>query len=277
MIVSNPQKPRMDGGIPGSNLDPSSKRQHPYGGYGMQLYEHEGPEGAQHITGSFSFASKLGLKLPNLAPDVEMAPMPTLPVVTAAPMEMVTEQPGPNEPKKKKYAKEAWPGKKPAHALFPMWNGLCSKTGCVYVLCHSIPCVKVGLVYRSVHIYMYEQSLSCVKTSSLPIYYSDILIVDTHTDVLIAKIDIVSGSFKVRTHSWFIGLSRTDRFILTPWRKPRVNDEELCIMTWTEKNNTNTIYDAAHDRLELFFGGGGLHLYTLTWNNIITKGGIRVL
>lgn len=113
------KKPRMDGGMPGSSIDPSAKRQ-PFGGYGAQLYEHEGPD--QHLSGgSFSFASKIGLKLPNLAPDVEMAPIPSLPVVAPAPMELpVSEQPGPNEPKKKKYAKEAWPGKKPTPALFPV-------------------------------------------------------------------------------------------------------------------------------------------------------------
>nr|CAD7194067.1 unnamed protein product [Timema douglasi] len=62
-----------------------------------------------------SMASRLGLSLPNPAPEVEMAPPPMPP----------SAQPGPviagpeliHEPRKKKYAKEAWPGKKPMPAL----------------------------------------------------------------------------------------------------------------------------------------------------------------
>nr|CAD7425373.1 unnamed protein product [Timema monikensis] len=64
---------------------------------------------------SSAMASRLGLSLPNPAPEVEMAPPPMPP----------SAQPGPvivgpeliHEPRKKKYAKEAWPGKKPVPAL----------------------------------------------------------------------------------------------------------------------------------------------------------------
>nr|CAD7261868.1 unnamed protein product [Timema shepardi] len=64
---------------------------------------------------SSAMASRLGLSLPNPAPEVEMAPPPMPP----------SAQPGPviagpeliHEPRKKKYAKEAWPGKKPMPAL----------------------------------------------------------------------------------------------------------------------------------------------------------------
>ena len=63
-----------------------------------------------------SLSSKLGLPLPNPAPEIDMAP-PVLPPAanmsasSAANLEAQFEDP--DEPKKKKYAKEAWPGKKP--------------------------------------------------------------------------------------------------------------------------------------------------------------------
>ncbi|GLH08615.1 Nuclear inhibitor of protein phosphatase [Gryllus bimaculatus] len=68
---------------------------------------------------SSSLASRLGLTLPNPAPEVEMAPPPLPPAplpgapgaVSAAAAELS------HEPKKKKYAKEAWPGKKPVPTL----------------------------------------------------------------------------------------------------------------------------------------------------------------
>ena len=66
---------------------------------------------------SSSLSAKLGIHLPNPAPDVDLN----------KPIEEVIEQPliGPieqlesnaNEPKKKKYAKEAWPGKKQTSLL----------------------------------------------------------------------------------------------------------------------------------------------------------------
>ncbi|KAF7708699.1 protein phosphatase 1, regulatory subunit 8b [Silurus meridionalis] len=60
-----------------------------------------------------------GLPLPNPAPEVDLAPGPPLPPVTLNP----TPVSGPyapeglSEPRKKKYAKEAWPGKKPTPSL----------------------------------------------------------------------------------------------------------------------------------------------------------------
>lgn len=71
---------------------------------------------------SGSIAAKLGLHMPNLAPDLEeeLEPVehvqPT--VINAAPGSgvMFTMEEVSKEPKKKKYAKEAWPGKKPTHS-----------------------------------------------------------------------------------------------------------------------------------------------------------------
>lgn len=64
-----------------------------------------------------SLTSRLGIALPNPAPEVEMTPNQ---IQAEAPH--VPEIPGPTEtrtmePKKKKYAKEAWPGKKPIPTL----------------------------------------------------------------------------------------------------------------------------------------------------------------
>ena len=61
-------------------------------------------------------SSTLGLMhAPNLAPDVDMAP----PMEELRPTAMLTHIPnmGVDLPKKKKYAKEAWPGKKPTPSL----------------------------------------------------------------------------------------------------------------------------------------------------------------
>lgn len=59
-----------------------------------------------------TLSNKLGLSLPNPAPDVEFS---TPAVVVSQPTQTVPiETVAVQEPKKKKYAKEAWPGKKPA-------------------------------------------------------------------------------------------------------------------------------------------------------------------
>ena len=75
----------------------------------------------------------LSMPLPNPAPDIDLAPPvpPVLPAAAsappAAPPSMAPPAAGPDgvqfdiedpdEPKKKKYAKEAWPGKKPMPSL----------------------------------------------------------------------------------------------------------------------------------------------------------------
>jgi nuclear inhibitor of protein phosphatase 1 len=71
------------------------------------------PSGNNPLLFSSALASRLGLALPNPAPEVDMAPAPLPPSVVpghgplaAAAAELT------HEPKKKKYAKEAWPGKK---------------------------------------------------------------------------------------------------------------------------------------------------------------------
>lgn len=74
----------------------------------------------QAVPSALSIAVKLGLRVPNLAPEVEtephvqVVPIQPTPLVNPAPR---VEVEGPSEPKKKKYAKEAWPGKKTVHSL----------------------------------------------------------------------------------------------------------------------------------------------------------------
>ncbi|KAK3761390.1 hypothetical protein RRG08_024257 [Elysia crispata] len=75
------------------------------------------------LANPLSMAAKLGLPVPNLAPEVDFH-SPTAPIAMATANSVSSgvgigaeDQPGPKEPKKKKYAKEAWPGKKPTHNL----------------------------------------------------------------------------------------------------------------------------------------------------------------
>ncbi|XP_075225247.1 nuclear inhibitor of protein phosphatase 1 isoform X1 [Lycorma delicatula] len=117
------KRQRVDGliGVVSSQSDDKSNRLKHFHHPTTQLYSDlPGPE-IQQSSGapstllfSSALASRLGLALPNPAPDVEMAPPP--PVVQ--PQELPADS-GPSlpEPKKKKYAKEAWPGKKPMPAL----------------------------------------------------------------------------------------------------------------------------------------------------------------
>ena len=64
--------------------------------------------------GTFSMASKLGIPIVNLAPDIEHEPVIEYPKIPVPSVEVENVS---REPKKKKYAKEAWPGKRPTHSL----------------------------------------------------------------------------------------------------------------------------------------------------------------
>lgn len=111
------QKPRTD--VPGSTgpslTDTITKRMQGFP-YTPGLYDE--PETGPGVG---SIAAKLGLKMPNLAPDLDTSePMlqPSLPVMDMRAAARESVEQNPSEPKKKKYAKEAWPGKKPTHSLF---------------------------------------------------------------------------------------------------------------------------------------------------------------
>lgn len=87
--------PLKAGGLYG-DLPPTSHESHPAGGTMMG-----------------------GLPLPNPAPEVDLAPEPPLPpiMLNPTPVSGPYMPEGLSEPRKKKYAKEAWPGKKPTPSL----------------------------------------------------------------------------------------------------------------------------------------------------------------
>ncbi|KAJ8334848.1 hypothetical protein SKAU_G00404870 [Synaphobranchus kaupii] len=80
---------------------------------------HEASTHPSAAQGGAAILGALPLPFPNPAPEVDLTPTTTQPPVTLNP----TPTPGPyapealNEPRKKKYAKEAWPGKKPTPSL----------------------------------------------------------------------------------------------------------------------------------------------------------------
>lgn len=117
----------MEGGLISLSEDthPTLKHMHPTS-MASQLYHDLPPEqfsspGTQNTMfspGLTSLTSRLGIALPNPAPEVEM----TTNQIQAEVAEPVSEAPSTVEgyllePKKKKYAKEAWPGKKPVPSL----------------------------------------------------------------------------------------------------------------------------------------------------------------
>lgn len=83
-----------------------------------QLYQDLPPEtnnsGFGNVSMYSSLSSKLGMVLPNPAPDVDMEQSYSQNVAFVPPQVQVSDS---MEPKKKKYAKEAWPGKKPTQSL----------------------------------------------------------------------------------------------------------------------------------------------------------------
>jgi len=125
------QKLRLDANAVGnmqSSLTESITRRlqnYPYsGGVLYDLYSGgntEPDESGEAMPSTFSIAAKLGLKLPNLAPDIAELDVPTdiavAPIHPAVGVEAGVMPAAPPEPKKKIYAKEAWPGKKPTHSF----------------------------------------------------------------------------------------------------------------------------------------------------------------
>lgn len=95
----------------------------PYAGAVHGLYDMEHVTAAAEAGDSVSsIAAKLGLKMPNLAPDLAEFEVPEDVESVAHPVVHVDSGAagagaGLLEPSKKKYAKEAWPGKKPVHSF----------------------------------------------------------------------------------------------------------------------------------------------------------------
>ncbi|KAH3849263.1 nuclear inhibitor of protein phosphatase 1-like [Dreissena polymorpha] len=108
------KKQKLESGLQqGSMTDNITKRLQSFS-YVHSLSDHH-PGAGLTAMGSFSMAAKLGVPLPNLAPDVDEEFV--VPTINVTPSVTLNVEEISKEPKKKKYAKEAWPGKKPAHAL----------------------------------------------------------------------------------------------------------------------------------------------------------------
>ena len=124
------QRAKMDETVT-SHTDAITKKLQSYSYATNQLYSDIPGAGLPNAGGvpafmdTYSMANKLGMSVPNLAPDVEMFDAqqqePDVTAVAAAPSAHAPVQfaaaeigPQPAEgPRKKKYAKEAWPGRKP--------------------------------------------------------------------------------------------------------------------------------------------------------------------
>ncbi|XP_016853725.1 nuclear inhibitor of protein phosphatase 1 isoform X2 [Anolis carolinensis] len=92
----------------------------PYSGglYGGLPPTHSEAGAQSHGIHGTALIGGLPMPYPNLAPDVDLTPVaPSTVTMNPAPNPAVFNPEGVNEPKKKKYAKEAWPGKKPTPSL----------------------------------------------------------------------------------------------------------------------------------------------------------------
>ncbi|XP_042296431.1 nuclear inhibitor of protein phosphatase 1 isoform X3 [Sceloporus undulatus] len=92
----------------------------PYSGglYGGLPPTHSETGSQSHSIHGTALVGGLPMPYPNLAPDVDLTPVaPSTVTMNPAPNPAVFNPEVVNEPKKKKYAKEAWPGKKPTPSL----------------------------------------------------------------------------------------------------------------------------------------------------------------
>ena len=119
------QRMRMEGGLISINEESHTSFKHLQPSVSStQLYHDLPPEQYSLSTqanpfsvGLSSISSRLGLSLPNPAPEVEMAPSQMQVEPVHIPEVHAAAETSSLEPKKKKYAKEAWPGKKPMPTL----------------------------------------------------------------------------------------------------------------------------------------------------------------
>lgn len=122
-VIPNKRQREESANLFGSGLMNSSAKKRIINPYSptADISRSEAEHGAHNSTSPLftpSLSSKLGFHLPNPAPDVDLAP----PVVnvdysTTVSVSVSNDNSLPSEPKKKKYAKEAWPGKKPTPSL----------------------------------------------------------------------------------------------------------------------------------------------------------------
>ena len=95
--------------------DNITKRLQSFSYTSSSLYDNLPPGAGLSAASSFSMAAKLGVPVPNLAPNLDEEVM--VPQINTTPSVTLNIEEATMEPKKKKYAKEAWPGKKPTHSF----------------------------------------------------------------------------------------------------------------------------------------------------------------
>ena len=128
------QRPKLETALQqGSMTENITKRLQSFS-YSQSLYDHL-PGSGLSAANAFSMASKLGVPLPNLAPNVDEDIV--MPQINPTPSVTIVAEEVSKEPKKKKYAKEAWPGKKPTHP-FLVWQKENSGDHVVFALFHSL-------------------------------------------------------------------------------------------------------------------------------------------
>lgn len=116
------QKKRMDnsGSLAVDEAATRRMQNFPYSGglYGGLPPTHNEAGAQTHTIHGTALIGGLPMPYPNLAPDVDLTPVaPSTVAMNPAPNPAVFNPEVVNEPKKKKYAKEAWPGKKPTPSL----------------------------------------------------------------------------------------------------------------------------------------------------------------
>lgn len=122
LLSCEPQKKRVEG--PGSlGLEETGGRRMQNFAFSGGLYgglppTHSEAGSQPHGIHGTALIGGLPMPYPNLAPDVDLTPVvPSAVTMNPAPNPAVYNPEAVNEPKKKKYAKEAWPGKKPTPSL----------------------------------------------------------------------------------------------------------------------------------------------------------------
>lgn len=120
------QRMRMEGGLislledhnPLKHMQPTSTTPQLYHDLPPEQFTPSSMSINPFSTALTSLTSRLGIALPNPAPEVEMTPNQVQTEVPHVQEHLPsTTEPRTMEPRKKKYAKEAWPGKKPIPTL----------------------------------------------------------------------------------------------------------------------------------------------------------------
>lgn len=110
------KRPKIDTGLnQGSMTENITKRLQSFSYASPSLYDSLPSGAGLTAASSFSMAAKLGVPVPNLAPNLDEEVV--VPQINPTPSVTLNLEDLPTEPKKKKYPTEAWPGKKPTHSF----------------------------------------------------------------------------------------------------------------------------------------------------------------